>query len=58
MEYNGERNSGYAVIRMYPHFYLGSLPLVRYFAESLVFYFDVQAQIRYHCCGKVKEAGN
>ena len=43
---------------MYPHFYLGSLPVVRYFAVSLGLDFDVWAQLCYHHYGKVKEAGD
>lgn len=43
---------------MYPHFFLGSLPVVRYSAVSLGLDFDVWAQLCCHHCGKVKEAGD
>lgn len=39
-------------------FCLGSLDVVRYFAVSLGFYFEVWAQLCYHHTNKAKEAGD
>lgn len=45
-------------IRMYPHLYLGSFPVVRDFAVSLGLDFDVWVQLCYHHFGRVKETGD